>query len=165
MNEKLYTVREIRTYTGKLVDVFNITPESIDIVDIAHALSNQCRFGGHTQAFYSVAQHCLSVVKRVPKEQWLAALMHDAAEAYLVDLPTPIKRHMEQYEVVENGLLQAIADKFGFQFPLSQEVKDADREQLEWEFANIVENKSITPLEPWVAKRNFINLFNELTGN
>jgi 5'-deoxynucleotidase YfbR-like HD superfamily hydrolase len=63
-------------------------PAQLDAGDIARALANQCRFGGHSRVFYSVAQHCV-IVSRVVEERGgdveavFAALMHDAAEAYL----------------------------------------------------------------------------------
>ena len=160
----------IRTYTGRHVDVFNITPDMIHIDDIAHALSNQCRFGGHTKTFFSVAEHCIWTARRVPFDLRLAALMHDAAEAYLIDLPTPIKREFPQYEEIEHKVLAAIAQKFGFEFPLSLQVRVADREQLEWEFKNIVENMGIKPLTPREARVAFLmhfksyNLHNDNRG-
>jgi len=93
----------ILTYTGKRFDTLNPKPEDICIEDIAHALSMICRFGGHCRQFYSVAQHCLLVSCNLPVEAELWGLMHDAAEAYVGDVVTPIKRLL----YVENGGIAA----------------------------------------------------------
>ena len=94
-NPKLYAGEGvIRTYTGKYINVFDPDPEMIDIEDIAHSLSNTCRWGGHCRKFYSVAQHSVMVVDWLPvsdSKLRLAGLMHDATEAYLTDLSKPIK--------------------------------------------------------------------------
>jgi hypothetical protein len=85
--------------------------EEIHLDDIAHALSMQCRWGGHVRTFFSVAQHCVLVslhCKRWP----LKGLLHDAAEAYLVDVPTPIKKHLFGYSDIERGILGTIGERF-----------------------------------------------------
>jgi 5'-nucleotidase len=87
-------------------------PEEIDLRDIARALSMQCRWGGHVNRFYSVAQHCVSVSEHCPAHP-IEGLLHDAAEAYLVDVPTPIKRHLDGYLEIERNLLGVIGERFG----------------------------------------------------
>src|SRR5271156_4912831 len=79
----------IQTFTGKKFYPFNPKPQDIDIRDIAHALSNICRFTGHTKRFYSVAEHSRNVAKLVPAHMKLQALLHDASEAYLCDIARP----------------------------------------------------------------------------
>ena len=81
----------IETYTGKKIYPLSLSQESICIDDIAHALSQTCRFGGHTREFYSVAQHACLVAMLVPNEFKLAALHHDDTEAYLGDVVSPVK--------------------------------------------------------------------------
>ena len=86
----------LQTVSGRFVNPFDPDPEQIDIDDIARALANVCRFGGHTRHFYSVAQHSVIVSRLVEErggdiEDTFAALMHDASEAYLGDMPHPIK--------------------------------------------------------------------------
>lgn len=111
----------IETYSG--VRFCPLAPEvsKIRIHDIAHALSNQCRFSGHVRHFYSVAEHSVRVSrlleKRVPKNRriWLKGLLHDASEAYLVDLPTPLKANGkigEEYREAEGRLMALIWERF-----------------------------------------------------
>ena len=76
----------IQTFQGKAFDPFAPRPADISHFDIAHALSNICRFTGHTNTFYSVAQHSVQVALLVPRPMQLAALLHDASEAYLCDI-------------------------------------------------------------------------------
>src|SRR5665811_1025646 len=97
--ENLYTPNCIRTFTGIYMNVFEPTPEMISIEDIAHALTMQCRFGGHLPDFYSVAQHSLNCSYLIdnPKLK-LTALLHDASEAYLLDIPRPIKNNLNNYK-------------------------------------------------------------------
>jgi len=111
-------------------------PEQINIKDIAKALGNTCRFGGHTDFFYSVAQHSVRVSQYLPKELALAGLLHDAAEAYIGDIPTPIKSllwvvdattgHEEPFSQFEDRILKIIFDVFDIDFTLYSQVKEAD---------------------------------------
>jgi 5'-deoxynucleotidase YfbR-like HD superfamily hydrolase len=120
-------------YTGKRFDLFNIDPNAIDIMDIAHPLSLICRFGGHIKRHYSVAQHCLMVehiVREIHSEteiengildtefkdrELLHALLHDASEAYMCDIPRPLKytNEMTMFRDVDNKIQMAINKKFG----------------------------------------------------
>lgn len=85
--------RRIRTYTGILFDPFHPKIEDINIYDIAHALSNECRYAGHCSKFYSVAEHSVIISKLCSEENALTGLLHDGSEAYVKDLPRPIKHH------------------------------------------------------------------------
>jgi hypothetical protein len=120
----------LQTYTGRKFTPLEPNIEDINIFDIAHSLSNQCRFSGHCLRFYSVAEHCVHTAALVRPELKLVALMHDAAEAYLVDLPTPIKRNMPLYAEAEKNLEIVIASKYGFPYPIPQEVKMIDSSLL-----------------------------------
>ncbi|MCP9764486.1 hypothetical protein [Lacihabitans soyangensis] len=131
--DKLYTERTIKTISGIYVDVFEPKPEMFVIEDIAHALSMIPRWGGHFPIFYTVAQHSRNVAWRT-KGDILEALMHDSSEAYLMDLPRPIKRNMPEYKAIEDGVMKVIAEKFGFGFPFSKETKAADKAELEDEW-------------------------------
>jgi hypothetical protein len=100
----------IMTFTGKHFYPYSPIVEDIDIQDIAHALSQICRFGGHCSRFYSVAEHSILVSIRCPQELKLVGLLHDAAEAYLGDVPTPLKQ--EWFQKTEHNLMMAIYKRF-----------------------------------------------------
>jgi hypothetical protein len=106
-----YSKGHIGTFTGRLVDPLNMNYEDVRIEDIAHALSHMPRFGGHAKDFYSVAQHSLGVAFALYEDTKndlrtvLAGLLHDASEAYLMDIPTPIKARIgELYSNAEARL-------------------------------------------------------------
>lgn len=128
----------IQTFTGALVDPFDLHPEQILIEDIAHALGNQCRFGGHCRRFYSVAQHSclladLMASEATPASSQLWALLHDAAEAYLVDLPHPIKHSSElgaSFRTVEREIQRVICARFGLEEEAPTSLKENDRALL-----------------------------------
>lgn len=165
MIENLYTPDCIRTYRGKYINVFEPTPEMICIEDIAHSLSMQCRFAGHLPQFYSVAQHSILCCQLITeKEHKLAALLHDASEAYLLDIPKPIKNKLGNYKEVEDNLMSVIAKKFGFAYPLHDKVKEVDNYMLEWEWNSLMIKN---PIYPGIiskaqddSKCDFIDLFN-----
>lgn len=100
--------------------------DEIDIRDIAGALSKLCRYGGQCLRFYSVAEHCVHVAKHAPEGLELAALMHDASEAYLSDVIRPIKSHLSNYLEIEAGLELVIAERFDLAWPMPPEVKRLD---------------------------------------
>jgi hypothetical protein len=119
----------IQTWSGRAFDVC-APSTTIDINDIATALSKQCRFSGHNLRFLSVAEHCVNVAKFAPDELKLTALMHDASEAYLVDIPRPIKPLLKGYYELEDHLMTEIAHKFKFLWPLPTEIKSLDARHL-----------------------------------
>jgi len=125
----------MQTYTGRAFWPLDPREEEIDPLDIAHALSMLCRYGGHVRRFYSVAEHCVLMSYAVPPEHALWALLHDATEAYMVDLPRPIKRHMREYRVAENRLMESVCarfglERYGFAGEMPASVKDADNRIL-----------------------------------
>lgn len=138
----------IQTYKGLKVCPFDMKPEMIDIEDISHALSNQCRFSGHCKYFYSVAEHSVIVaalVKALAKKQGSTApneiamngailygLLHDAAEAYLVDIPRPMKPHLPEYVHAEDRAMAVILKKFNLEHMMwaSPLIKEADDRAL-----------------------------------
>jgi uncharacterized protein len=137
----------IRTYTGGQFFPFDPRLEEINIHDIAHALSLQCRYTGHCSRHYSVAEHSLHVADAAPPDLRLEALLHDASEAYLVDVPRPIKRSAEfsTYRRIEKSVQGVIYKKYGITNEPSA-VKDADRKMLAIEAHHLM---SVRPGEGW----------------
>lgn len=121
-----------QTYTGRVMVPANPTVDMIDIEDIAHALSLQCRFAGHIKQFYSVAEHALRVSYSVPIQAAMYGLLHDGAEAYTVDIPTPIKRQLTGFQPIEDRLMEAIIAKFNVALSpeIRLQVKSADEFML-----------------------------------
>lgn len=106
----------IQTAAGRAFDFENITPESVDLVEIAWSLSNLCRYNGHTRRFYSVAEHCVLLSRWYSDHHDLAkaALLHDAHEAYTGDLTRPLQRYLWQsHEGADQSALrlQSIRDR------------------------------------------------------
>lgn len=133
----------IRTFTGKRFYPLKPTIEDIDILDIAHALSNQCRFSGHSKFHFSVAQHSVYVSQVVrslggsPTDiMW--GLLHDASEAYLVDLPTPVKRQVVGYNDSEKEVMDVIAKNFNLPEQMPKIVKMADEIMLATEARDLM---------------------------
>ena len=107
----------ITTYTGNHIDPADPDPEAISIRDIAHALSLICRGNGHVRNFWSVGQHCLDCAheaqaRKLSPRMILACLLHDASECYMSDVPRPMKKHMQEYQRQEKGILKVIFEKF-----------------------------------------------------
>lgn len=105
----------MQTFTGRQFWLLDPRPDEVDILDIAHALSHLCRFAGHVRQFYSVADHSIRVSRcALPGDRMLAlgALLHDAAEAYVVDVPRPLKRFLPGYKEIEAGVARAIERRF-----------------------------------------------------
>lgn len=163
-------------------------PENSDVTieDIASALSNNCRFSGHLPRFYSIAQHLVNTSRIVRPELAFTGLMHDTAEAFTNDLPTPLKWAFPIFKELETKIESAMAKKFGFEFPYPKEIKIADTHMLILEKFYVKEDHSIWPnyeewtkgkvqhllkkvdLESWQprrAKREFLERYYELKDN
>lgn len=152
----------------------------VSIHDIAHALSNVCRFGGHCLTFYSVAQHSCHVCDCLPEQHKLWGLLHDAAEAYLADLTSPVKRNLRSmrvaiYDDTERRIMEVVAKKFSLRMPEPPEVREADLILLATEKRDIMTPRTdwalniapaefhITPWTPTQAKLEFMRRFLMLT--
>lgn len=187
----------ITTYTGKRFSPLHPDPDDVDIEDIAHALSQICRFGGHTKEFYSVAQHCYYVAELV--EEWLLsisrywkkgvvaqALLHDASEAYLGDVVTPVKVTMGDYKRAEALLQAAIFEGLGLYAPVPfgevcVAIKKADQRMFLTEYIKLFGGTKpyvnvSDGIEPWtdldiecwssdVAEENFLGMWEHYKPN
>jgi hypothetical protein len=120
----------LQTFSGREFNILSPTPEQISIIDIAHALAHSCRYGGQCLRFYSVAEHSVHIFNLVKQENKLAGLMHDASEAYLVDIPRPIKPFLKNYKELEDRVMIAVSSKFKFEYPMPDEVKFFDNAML-----------------------------------
>ncbi len=116
----------MQTFTGRAFYPLDPQVGDVDPVDIAHALSMICRYGGHVQTFFSVAEHCVLMSYAVAPEHALWALLHDATEAYVGDMVRPLKHAMPEYRAVEDRLMAVICDRFGLGHECPAEVKQAD---------------------------------------
>lgn len=169
----------IQTSSGGSIDLINPKPEEIKIRDIAHALSNICRFGGHCRWHYSVAQHSVLVSYLVPAELALDALLHDAAEAYLGDIVRPLKVNgdMQGYKEAEKLMESVICKTFDLGDLNHPEIKKADMQMLAAEKKVLLRDQTtpwlclegvevpeveIESLSPRQAKMLFLNRVNKL---
>lgn len=176
----------IETFCAERFTPLAPDPAQIWIEDIAHALSHQCRFSGHVATFYSVAEHSVRVSHLL--EEWgededvqLWGLMHDASEAYLVDLPTPLKSSPEigePYRKAERALMRAICERFSMSEREPERVRVADAVMLATEVRDLMPGKpdhwrdlyvkpreeKISPRAASVAKWGFLERFRDLDG-
>jgi len=123
-------LKYIRTDSGGIVTPELLTTSQFKIRDIAAGLSKVCRWSGQCRAWYPVAAHSIHVAHMVPRKHRVAALLHDASEAYIGDVPSPMKTLMPDYKRIENQIMEKIAEAFGFDYPLDPVVKQADAAAL-----------------------------------
>jgi 5'-deoxynucleotidase YfbR-like HD superfamily hydrolase len=178
------------TYGGSFIDFLNPQVDSIKIEDIAHSLSLICRFNGHCDYFYSVAQHCVHVSYQLPFGMELQGLLHDAPEAYVGDVVGPLKgamrmlpvellNHMSQFDIIEERWALAVGAAFELELvDLPAEVKEADARMLVTERRDIFAKCPLWPpraedakpydfkiavWEPRQAEETFLQRFHELS--
>ena len=116
----------IHTYTGIAFDLRDPKPEMVCLEDIVHSLSLMNRFNGAALFPYSVAQHSLHVAELLSPVLRLDGLLHDAAEAYIGDMVSPLKQVLPEYKAVEARISAVVAEVFGLIQPEPPEVKGAD---------------------------------------
>ena len=177
----------IQTYSGILFDVINPTVDMVNIADIAHALSQVNRFTGHTMLPYSVAEHSVHVANLLPDEYKLEGLLHDASEAYIADMATPVKQltGMFNYRLIENDIQNVCYDAFEIRTTEFSHcaVKHYDRVMLKVEALSLMKQPLLgawvpliesihLPVHPiprcWssiYAEERFLNLFDRLYKN
>jgi hypothetical protein len=144
----------IQTFTGRQFWPLDPRPEELDIEDIAVALSRDCRYAGHCKRFFTVAEHSVHMTRVARsngynKRDQRTALLHDASEAYLRDIPRPLKRWLRGYREIEARLMEAIAERFEIDWPIPPYIKALD----EAIGLDEVEQNMLPPPEAWA--RNF----------
>lgn len=174
MNE--YEDHFITTYTGKKFHYLNPAEDEICIEDIAHALSLTCRFGGHCSTFYSVAEHSYRVAMLAPDNDKLGALLHDAHEAYLHDVPRPIKQDIIGYKLIADKIQSKIHDKFNITVHnptllkyyddvlLATESRDIMATTQDWAELPKSELLEIKPTNWQMAEKVFLDFWGDYNG-
>lgn len=156
------------------MDPFGFDYSDIDM--IAGSLSNICRFTGHVNKFYSVAEHSVNVSRLVPEKYAMEGLMHDASEAFVGDVSSPLKALLPQYRDIEEKIQEAICRQYGLAYPFPDDIHEADK-KMYWN-----ERKNIAPADdriwhqeraaarkvnavgmaPNMAKRMFLSRYREI---
>ncbi len=168
----------LTTFSGQHLDFANPNVLAFNITDIAQGLSHECRFAGQISDFYSVAQHSVLCSMIVPPQYQREALMHDATEAYMKDIPAPLKRMLPDYSRIERQIDGLIREKYELPQEMSAIVKAADlimlateRRDLEVDADNFwpildgiapTEQFNINPLNPVQARALFMRRWEEL---
>ncbi len=172
----------MQTFTGRKFYPLDPRPEDIVIADVAHGLAMTCRYGGHTQRYYSVAEHCVLVSQLVPPEYALEGLLHDSAEAYIGDMVRPLKHQPEMVQFRQAEAVIEIAIRVRFDLRVTPAcwavVKDIDNRILVdeigalmadppayWERHDAVRSLGarISGWSPALAEERFLERFYELT--
>jgi hypothetical protein len=167
----------IQTFTGKKFYPLQPKEEDICIEDIAHALSMQCRFTGHSKFHFSIAQHSVYVSYLCDTSDQLHGLLHDGSEAFCADLASPMKRlpQLAGYKTIESGVQQAIYRKFGLTEIEPASVKTADILSLGIEAKSVLGTLhpdwtlpvepppfAVVPMQPNEAEAMFLRRFYQL---
>lgn len=148
----------IVTYSGLEIDLLNPNPDSIIIEDIAFALANICRFTGHCN-YYSVAEHSIAVYLKCSKKNAFCGLMHDATEAYLGDVSSPLKKLLPEYKKIELNMWKVISKKFNLPFKMPKEVHDVDKNIFFDERQGLQIDKNVNGMPPEEARKMFIKFY------
>lgn len=167
MTERIIADGAIQMHSGKYINLLAPDMEDVDVHDIAHALSNTGRFGGHAKHLYSVAQHC--VLGSLKAKNWVDGrdfMFHDASEAYLVDMPTPLKWNLPEYKEIEKMWEYELSAHYGIMYPFAENVHRLDREALATERRDLLhmdgEWDILKGIEPWPEK---IHVWHPLYAN
>ena len=168
----------IQTVSGNRVNLPVPKLEQITIYDIAYALAMKCRFNGQCSKFYSVAEHSVHVSRLLPTRLALGGLLHDANEAYLPDIPRPVKELIPQYKAVENLMEDAIFGRFGVDLGiadmvlikradnvmLATEARDLMGDTTGWGLTEIPKKRTLIPMTIEESRLTFLNEFRKLGG-
>jgi len=178
---KEQTPSSITTLSGKWFDILNPEEYEYDVEEMATALSNLCRYTGHVNKFYSVAEHSVLVSRIVPVSLRLPALLHDASEAYLGDVASPLKKLLPEYRAIEERVQAAIFKYFGLEYPMDTAIHEADK-RMYWQERQDIANNGVKDsiwhqdlratrkekavgMPPHMARRMFLSRYKELTSD
>lgn len=179
MQHTAITTDYVSTFSGNRFYPLRPHIDQVAIEDIAHGLAYQCRFNGQTKTFYSIAQHSLIVASLVPPPLRLAALLHDAAEAYLGDMVKPLKVLLPEFAALEDKVTAIIAATYGIDFSDYAPIKRADLVALATEKRDLMPHSTerwayldgiaplpgiIVAMDPGEAKQCFLQRYHELKG-
>lgn len=131
----------MQTYTGRKFFPMDPRANEVCIRDIAHSLSLQCRYAGHCRRFLSVAEHSVHIARwlvGVAPGDALWGLLHDASEAYLIDVPRPVKPFLTGYKAAESNVMAAVCARFGLPLEMPAAVHEADERIIADELVNLV---------------------------
>jgi len=162
-NPSIPSANMVETYTGQFVDTRAPDASTICLEDIAHALANVCRYGGHCRTFYSVAEHSVCVSIRLQRRghgplRQLGGLLHDGSEAYLGDIPRPLKPllgagYRRLTERMDKAIIRGLALPFDVDMFHDVAVKTADNWALFVEARHLLPSRGInwagSQLEAW----------------
>jgi len=170
----------VQLASGGKFYIFDPRPEEIFIEDIAHSLSNLCRFTGHAKKYYSVAQHSVLVSYCCNPDDALWALVHDASEYVTNDMNRPMKYapEMKCFREAEENIMRCVCVRFGLPLEMPPSVKLADNRvllaeardlmpqplnwDLKWTQGIVPQESPIIPLSPKKAKKLFLKRWKEL---
>ena len=170
----------IQTFTGKRFYPLDPRPEDFDIIDIAHALSLTTRFGGHCINFYSVAEHSFLIGSQMyddlkNPDEALAGLLHDASEAYLGDIPKPLKQLLPEYLKIEHNVqtvimkkftkydfIPAIVKEYDKKILMNEKLQNMNESQAKWKTDNEGLDIECLFLHPEEAKYQFLAIYDFL---
>lgn len=139
----------IDTHSGAQFCYLQIDPNVIGLIDVAHALSNLCRFTGHSIEFYSVAEHSVLASYLVPPSLAAEALMHDAHEAFVGDMNSPLGSLLPEFKAIRHQVDRAVRDRFRLRAAMPDEVKYADMQMLAAE-----QQQAMRSRRPWMQIEN-----------
>lgn len=171
----------IETYTGRMVTPVDPDPITLCVTDVAHALANKCRYSGHTRRFYTVAEHSWLMAEyalaKGDRESARWALIHDAVEAYLPDVPRPLKPFLANWKELEANMERAVKEHFdeypnaaveGLVHSLDTRILLTEAQVLlpsrgqRWEIDAKPLDTRLRCWQPSIARRNFLEAFEVL---
>lgn len=179
MSQQQQTKSCITTLGGNFFDLLKPEEYEYDIEEIATALSNICRYTGHVNSFYSVAEHSVLVSRLVPDNLALVGLLHDSSEAFVGDVSSPLKKLLPEYKKIEEDIQQAICKHFELPYPFPEDVHKADK-RMYWQERQTVADNGVKDtlwhqelraarkvkalgLAPRQAKKVFLKRYKEIT--